>query len=183
VRHFWTKARVARLKRLWRAGKSAAAIGAELDGISRAAVLGKIFRLRAPGKGAAALKWKRAADAPDAPARRRAGKKPAQPARPAKPRRKTLFDLTNECCRWPYGELGQARFFFCGDAGADLARGIPCCPRHMRRAYIVPPTLITRPLHRALARTPATLSAEQDSSLRSLPRQRESGGRRFGSAA
>jgi GcrA cell cycle regulator len=43
---FWTQARIAQLKRLWSAGKSAAIIGFELGGISRAAVLGKIFRLR-----------------------------------------------------------------------------------------------------------------------------------------
>jgi hypothetical protein len=63
--------------------------------------------------------------------------------------------LTNACCRWPYGELGRGRFFFCGEVGADLARGIPYCPRHMQRAYIVPPTLV-KPLHKIIARAAIT---------------------------
>ena len=100
---------------------------------------------------------------------------PPKPAA-AKARRKTLFHLTNECCRWPYGELGGKRFFFCGDAGADVARGIPYCPRHMARAYIVPPSLV-KPLHRILARAPLRLSSASDASFSSFPRQRESGDR------
>lgn len=42
----WGRERVELLKRLWASGESAGAIGARLGGISRSAVLGKIFRLR-----------------------------------------------------------------------------------------------------------------------------------------
>jgi GcrA cell cycle regulator len=179
MRRFWTKARVVQLERLWRAGKTAAAIGAELGGISRTAVLGKIFRLRL-----APAKTLRAAEAPDAPARRRGRKKQVQPAQPAKARRKTLLDLTNECCRWPYGELGSKRFFFCGEAGADLSRGIAYCPRHMQRAYIVPPSLV-QPLHKLkiIAGAVARSSGDGKSTIRPLPRQWESKAQRFGSAS
>jgi GcrA cell cycle regulator len=45
-KRFWTQARIAELKRLWSAGKTADAIGAALGGITRSAVLGKVFRLR-----------------------------------------------------------------------------------------------------------------------------------------
>jgi hypothetical protein len=153
-RLFWTQARIAELNQLWSAGQTAAAIGAALGGITRAAVLGKVFRLRLK-----AQDRKRATLAPgDAPARRRAGKSPPPTPLAAKSRRKTLLDLTNECCRWPYGELGGKRFFFCGEAGADVARGIPYCPRHMARAYIVPPSLV-KPLHKMLARAPLKLSS------------------------
>ncbi len=141
---FWTQTRIAELKRLWRAGETAGAIGKALGGITRAAVLGKVFRLRLvddDGDDEAAALDRR-------PARRRAGKPAPQPE--TKARRNTLLDLTNECCRWPYGELGERRFFFCGAVGADLARGIPYCPRHMARAYIVPPSLV-KPLHKMLA--------------------------------
>jgi hypothetical protein len=69
--------------------------------------------------------------------------------------------------------IGGKRFFFCGAAGADLARGIPYCPRHMQRAYIVPPTLVVRPLHRVLARNVED-KRDIDSSSRSFPRKRES---------
>jgi hypothetical protein len=51
---------------------------------------------------------------------------------------KTLFELTNNTCRWPHGRPGSRAFFFCGAAGADLERGIPYCEPHMRRAYTVP---------------------------------------------
>jgi GcrA cell cycle regulator len=173
-RRFWTQARIAELKRLWSAGKTAVAIGAVLGGITRSAVLGKVFRLRL-----VAADRKRSAPAPaDTPARRRAGKPPPQAA-PAKSRRKTLLELTNECCRWPYGELGDRRFFFCGAAGADVARGIPYCPRHMERAYIVPPSLL-KPLHKLIARAPAKSSGVGDAAFRSFPRQRESRMRKFG---
>jgi GcrA cell cycle regulator len=196
---FWTQTRIAQLKRLWTVGKSAAAIGAELGGISRAAVLGKIFRLRlGPDdresanngkmrKAKQRTKRKRgalgdigrnaeAAAREDAPARRRAGKpKPASNAQAARPRRKTLFELTNECCRWPYGELGTRRFLFCGAVGADISRGIPYCPRHMKQGYLVPPTLVG-PLPKIAARAAANISPADSSPSRSLPPKRESGG-------
>ena len=97
---FWTTERVALLKRLWMQGQTATAIAAELGGLSRAAVLGKIFRLRlAPAKRATRQnresapkeKRKRGKAArvvrPDAPARRRAAK--AKPTANAQ-RSKTL---------------------------------------------------------------------------------------------
>jgi GcrA cell cycle regulator len=169
ARRFWTQARIAEVKRLWSAGRTAGAIGATLGGITRSAVLGKVFRLRL-----VAQNRKRSAPTLDeTPARRRAAKAPPPKPAAAK-RRKTLFDLTNECCRWPYGELGGKRFFFCGEAGADVARGIPYCPRHMARAYIVPPSLV-KPLHKMLARAPLRLSSVSDASFRAFPRQRESG--------
>jgi len=189
---FWTEARIAQLKRLWSAGKSAATIGFELGGISRAAVLGKIFRLRlgpdhrAPAVDGKAWKAKQRTkrkrdtlgdiERNDAPARRRAGKpKPANNAPAARPRRKTLFELTNECCRWPYGELGGKRFLFCGAVGADISRGIPYCPRHMKQGYLIPPTLVG-PLPKIAARAAANISRNDSSGSRPLPPKRESGG-------
>lgn len=184
---FWTQARIAQLKRLWSSGKSAATIGFELGGISRAAVLGKIFRLRlAPDQRAPVRdgktrkvrqKTKRKRDTlgdierNDAPARRRAGKpKPASNAPAARAKRKTLFELTNECCRWPYGDLGGRRLLFCGVVGADLSRGIPYCPRHMKQGYLIPPTLVG-PLRKTDARAAANISRNDSSSSR--PRERD----------
>lgn len=48
----WTEERVAELKRLHRLGFAASHIAAELGGISRNAVLGKIYRLGLATKGA-----------------------------------------------------------------------------------------------------------------------------------
>jgi GcrA cell cycle regulator len=178
---FWTKERIALVKRLWAQGKTATAIAAELGGLSRSAVLGKIFRQRlAPAKHATTQnpkakrkdKRKRGKIArtarPDAPQRRRAAKaKPAAKARSKTSTRKTLLELTNDCCRWPFERTGRGGgYFFCGAAGADIARGISYCPAHMRRAYVVPPCLVApapsllpgprpRPPPRPLASFPA----------------------------
>ena len=143
----WLDADIALLRRLWAQGETAARIAEQLGGLSRSAVLGKIFRLRlgpgsgkesgkAPGKAAAKASRRQQ------PARRR-GDIPAPP--PAKGRySKTLFDLTNRCCRWPFKRPGTDKYFFCGVEEADLENGIPYCARHMKRAYLVPPPLPVR---------------------------------------
>ncbi len=135
----WTAERTALLRRLWAGGETAAAIGAQL-GLSRSAVLGKIFRLRLDTDGGARVTQpgKHAArpsgnDKPLA-RRRRPGKRYGAPPQSAK-RGKSLLDLTNDTCRWPHGRPGSEKFHFCGAAGADLERGIPYCARHMQRAY------------------------------------------------
>ncbi len=130
----WRLEDVDLLQRLWAEGETAEAIGVRLGGVSRSAVLGKIFRLRlgAAGKPAAAR-------GADAPGRRRAGKRAALPPVKSARRGKTLFELTNVCCRWPYKRPGAEKYFFCGVPEADLENGIPYCARHMKRAYLVPP--------------------------------------------
>src|ERR1700729_2907373 len=45
----WTDERLKLLKELWAKGETADAIGARLGGLSRSAVLGKVFRLRLCG--------------------------------------------------------------------------------------------------------------------------------------
>lgn len=167
----WTANRVELLKQLWIKGETAVAIGARLGGISRSAVLGKVFRLRLGDAGAStsASSEKHAANGQSkaAPTRgpavhtgnfvpasthakpspkngsddaltwRRGGARRTdflqQQRHGAPDRRKTLLELTNDCCRWPFGRAGK--FFFCGAVGADLDRGVPYCPRHMRRAH------------------------------------------------
>jgi GcrA cell cycle regulator len=146
---FWTKERIATLKQLWAQGQPASAIARTLGGISRAAVLGKIFRLRLGATEKSAKKSRQTAKAAgqklhrtpskDRPARRR-GAAPEIAAKPSHPSgRKSLLELTNRCCRWPHGEPGAKNFFFCGAPGADLENGVPYCPQHMRRAYVIPP--------------------------------------------
>jgi len=48
--------------------------------------------------------------------------------------RKSLVELTNYTCRFPYGEPGNANFFFCGKPEADLLRHRPYCRFHSVRA-------------------------------------------------
>jgi len=69
----WTDERVERLTKLWAEGLSASQIAAQLGGVSRNAVIGKVHRLNLPGRAkaggnpAAARTQKRATIAPRAP--------------------------------------------------------------------------------------------------------------------
>jgi hypothetical protein len=102
----WTTDRIDLLRRLWGAGETAAAIGDRLGGMSRSAVLGKIFRLRLDVAVSGTTSQKRgkpAAAAPGAGAaqiarRRRSPKRSQQPQHDTK-RHKTLLGLTNNTCR------------------------------------------------------------------------------------
>jgi len=147
----WSDDDIETLKRLWRDGMTAVEIGIRLGGKSRSAVLGKVFRLRLPSNDSTA-----SPEAQKAAARatentvtwRRNGavrEKLRQTAVRAVPRAKTLLELTNNCCRWPFRRPGTSRFFFCGNEGADLERGIPYCEKHMRRAYVTSPISLARP--------------------------------------
>ncbi len=141
----WSDQRIVRLKLLWAGGATAQEIAAQLGCVSRSAVLGKIFRLRLDSAAAApAASGAENAVADDSrvaqsPARRRPrGRRadaPPQIEAPPQRTRKSLFELTNQCCRWPQGRPGTRGFFFCGAPGADLERGKPYCARHARRAY------------------------------------------------
>jgi len=68
----WTDERVEKLKKLWAEGLSASQIAAQLGGVSRNAVIGKVHRLSLPGRAkaggtAAASRTKRPTSAPRAP--------------------------------------------------------------------------------------------------------------------
>jgi len=147
ARGSWTKERVDLIKALWAEGKTATAIAASLGGTSRSAVLGKVFRLRLTPADAAVTAQSPQHPAP--PGHRRRGRPPGikqqktvrkkqneQPPAPSKSRGLSLFELTNETCRWPHGRPGTKAFHFCGAAGADIEGGIPYCGEHMRRAYL-----------------------------------------------
>ena len=151
----WTDERVELLKKLWADGLSASQIAAELGGVTRNAVIGKVHRLGLAGR----------AKSPSSAAPR--PRKPRAPhmlrvARPsirgntalmqafeydieAEPafvdnviplgQRRTLLELTEETCRWPIGDPGQPDFFFCG---GQAITGLPYCAYHSRVAYQPP---------------------------------------------
>jgi hypothetical protein len=102
-RDIWNDDRIRLLKELWARGATAHSIADQLGGISRSAVMGKIFRLRLSASTAVAVAP--ASSVPPAtPARRRRGGKRddwAQRSRAtAKSSRTSLLELTNESCRW-----------------------------------------------------------------------------------
>ncbi len=129
----WSEERVATLKTLWADGLSASQCAAELGGITRNAVIGKVMRLglagrktvrtaakkprrpRAPRLGRVALisgltKLERAAFAP-----------PPEPTPIAEQeipanQRRSLLELTALTCKWPIGDPQRPDFFFCGGA-------------------------------------------------------------------
>ncbi|EXL08658.1 GcrA family cell cycle regulator [Aquamicrobium defluvii] len=77
----WTDERVELLRKLWAEGLSASQIAAQLGGVSRNAVIGKVHRLKLSGRGrttAAPARQKKASSAPA-----------SRPARAASPARAT----------------------------------------------------------------------------------------------
>jgi GcrA cell cycle regulator len=150
--HVWSSDQIDELRRLWAGGATAEAIGEHLGGLSRSAVLGKIFRLR--------LDQDRPDSAPTTDAvahaakpvrRRRSPRRKTPPPRPVVKTRLGVLDLENCHCRWPIGRPGAGRvFFFCAKPEADVSRGIPYCPQHMRRAYdVLPGTAIDKAVGRS----------------------------------
>jgi GcrA cell cycle regulator len=148
----WTDERVELLKKLWSDGLSASQIAAELGGITRNAVIGKVHRLGLSGR----------AKSPSstAPRQRKARAHPhmMRVARPAmrgntalaqafdyeveaEPelvdnviplgQRRNILELTEDTCRWPIGDPSSADFFFCG---GQTSTG-PYCGHHSRVAY------------------------------------------------
>ncbi len=148
----WTEERVELLKKLWSDGLSASQIAAELGGITRNAVIGKVHRLGLSG---------RAKSASAAPRARKA-RSPSHMLRMARAsirgntalahayefeaeaapglieniipigQRRTILELTEQTCRWPIGDPGTSEFFFCG---GNTVSGLPYCAYHSRIAY------------------------------------------------
>jgi GcrA cell cycle regulator len=149
----WTDERVEHLKKLWADGLSASQIAAELGGITRNAVIGKVHRLGLSGRA------KSPSSAAPRPRKARSHSHMLRVSRPAirgntalahaydlelevEPelidniiplgQRRTILELTEETCRWPIGDPGSADFFFCG---GQTISGLPYCTYHSRVAY------------------------------------------------
>ena len=147
----WTDERVELLKKLWADGLSASQIAAELGGITRNAVIGKVHRLGLSGRAKS--------PSSSAPRVRKPRSHMLRVSRPSmrgnsalalayelepiqEPelidniipigQRRTLLELTEATCRWPIGDPASPEFFFCG--GNPLT-GLPYCAYHSRVAY------------------------------------------------
>jgi GcrA cell cycle regulator len=153
----WTDDRVELLRRLWSDGLSASQIAAEIGGVTRNAVIGKVHRLGLSGRGkakaASPQRPRKATRAPSAPTpiaqatpRSPVIVAPAPQALAAEPEleaieddiavpmseRVTIMDLRESMCRWPMGDPTRPEFRFCG---ARVVTGLPYCTHHARVAY------------------------------------------------
>src|ERR1044072_8107279 len=157
----WTEERVELLKKLWSEGLSASAIAAELGGVTRNAVIGKVHRLGLSG-GAEAPSHQpqprvKPTRTPSPPMRSPAAfvrgnvalasdLLPASVLAPQalpEPRpiedvviplsqRVTIMELNEQMCRWPLGDPGREDFRFCG---TRVGPGGPYCTHHAAIAY------------------------------------------------
>ncbi|HEU0063228.1 MAG TPA: GcrA family cell cycle regulator [Hyphomicrobiaceae bacterium] len=132
----WTSERCEVLRQLWGEGFSAGQIAAELGGVTRSGVLGKVHRL-----GLAKHRGPEFRPGPPRPRRQRVRRRmliptpPPLPALRAQPRRLQLLQLRDHHCRWPIGDPHGHAFYFCA---ADRVAGVPYCPFHMGRAFAKP---------------------------------------------
>jgi len=149
----WTDERVEMLKKLWADGLSASQIAAELGGITRNAVIGKVHRLGLSGRA------KSPSSTAPRPRKARAHPHMLRVSRPSvrgntalahaydyevdpEPevldniipigQRRTLLELNEMTCRWPIGDPGSADFFFCG---GQTVTSLPYCAYLSRVAY------------------------------------------------
>ena len=148
----WTDERVELLKKLWADGLSASQIAAELGGITRNAVIGKVHRLGLSGRAKSRRPARRGRASRARPSMLRVGRASMRGntalahAYEIEPRRSrswstTSFrsasaarcsELNEETCRWPIGDPAAPDFFFCG---GQTMTGLPYCAYHSRVAY------------------------------------------------
>ena len=150
---FWTAERVELLRKLWIDHLSASSIAAELGGVSRSAVIGKIHRLGLQDR-----------DPPPAALKRQGKPRVSQSGRKAwrpssngnaalkvepemlrdhrrhaflslvmpEAKKLSLEKLTERTCRWPIGDPRGEDFHFCGH---DSLEAHPYCRYHAHVAY------------------------------------------------
>ena len=158
----WTDERVEALRKLWAEGLSASQIAAQLGGVTRNAVIGKVHRLKLSSRGratAAPARQKKAAQ----PASVKQQPRPAAPARPVSSsvganalqtqfdsqpvprpavrhsdnvvpisRHLQLVQLNERTCKWPNGDPLSEDFNFCGNESMESG---PYCRFHARIAF------------------------------------------------
>ncbi len=154
----WTEERVARLSKLWADGLSASQVAAELGGVTRNAVIGKVHRLGLSGRvkpaASSTSRTKRRTQS-SARYKARSGRSTARTSganalkldvdaeiryRP-KPiedvvipisKKLELMNLTEDTCKWPTGDPQRPGFSFCGHKSKETT---PYCEYHSKLAF------------------------------------------------
>lgn len=145
----WTDERIETLKKGWADGLSCSQIAAELGGVTRNAVIGKVHRLglngrqyvrpqpsststvKGPGRRGGNVRQKlhrenAVAAARTEPLDELAAETPANPI--------GVVELEEHHCRWPCSGEGLETIF----CGGTSVNGLSYCPRHSRMAYRAP---------------------------------------------
>lgn len=149
----WTEERIELLRRLWIEDFSASRIAAELGGVSRSAVIGKMHRLGLVGRGQPTKSVERQCKARLPRSERKSwrqmsigsaalraepemagqcGPLPVPSAAVPVARKLTLDKLTERTCKWPIGDPRREGFHFCG---LDVLEALPYCRYHVHVAY------------------------------------------------
>jgi len=152
----WTEERVSRLTKLWADGLSASQVAADLGGVTRNAVIGKVHRLGLSGRakpaasrvkrqtrsntGYAATRTTRAAPRTrgatalkmDVDAEIRFTPKPVEDVVIPISRKLTLMQLSEKTCKWPTGDPQRPDFSFCGHNSKEAT---PYCEFHSKLAF------------------------------------------------
>jgi GcrA cell cycle regulator len=150
----WTDERVELLKKLWADGLSASQIAAQLGGVTRNAVIGKVHRLNLSGRAKPVSSTPRPRKMRTAPPHRTtrsyvsgntALKVHAHPVARRVPApvpiedlvvpislKVSLLALNDQMCKWPIGDPGSEGFHFCGHRNFN---SLPYCEYHSRLAY------------------------------------------------
>lgn len=147
----WTPERVDLLKKLWADGLSCSQIAAELQHITRNAVIGKVNRLGLSGRVVTARAPSR--NQPVRPRRTTLLRivEPVCAPLPFDPTERTatacdILGLTSTNCHWPVGNVGETDFFFCG--APALAHKPYCAGHHVRAHNTAPRTMNFADEHR-----------------------------------
>ena len=148
----WLDEKVERLKALWAEGESAGRIALDL-GLSRNSVIGKVTRLKLARRESTKTKpWSRSERIQVASKPRRTPDRPrpapalaadgpsVEPASNTAPRPEVppavapcgLMELRANSCRFPFGDVRDSGFHFCGGTAVT---GLPYCGAHARIAY------------------------------------------------
>jgi GcrA cell cycle regulator len=150
----WTDERVELLKKLWADGLSASRIAAELGGVSRNSVIGKVHRLGLSGRAKSTSASVPRQRKPRVQHMMRISRPGARGNTALAPmhvfetevepeptvvenivpmgQRCSILELNESTCRWPIGDPSAADFFFCG---GKTIEGLPYCGFHSRIAY------------------------------------------------
>ncbi len=152
----WTDDRVEQLTKLWADGLSASLIATKIGEITRNAVIGKVRRLKLPGRATSSRSPQRAKPRLSASVSIRSPRRQTprsrltrtSPAKARSPRRRptvvpelgpapsfrvTVLLLSDVICRWPEGDPKRAGFHFCGRVKGETPG--PYCGHHAAIAY------------------------------------------------